>query len=142
MAVTAKLYCNAIKKMLNKEIDWDSDTIKVSLHTSSYTPDQDAHDYFDDVTNQITGTGYTTGGCTVTNCTGSLVSASNLVKFDGDDTSWLTSTLTARYAVVYDYTTSGCPLIGYVDFGADVSTTAGTFQLTWGADGIFNFTVS
>jgi len=46
----SKLYGNFLKQALNKEIDWDSDTIKVALLSSSYTPNQDTHDYFDDVT--------------------------------------------------------------------------------------------
>jgi hypothetical protein len=58
----SKLYGNFLKQALNKEIDWDSDTIKVALLSSSYTPNQDTHDYFDDVSaNEVTGTGYTTG---------------------------------------------------------------------------------
>lgn len=33
MAVTAKLYGLALKSAFNKEIDWDTDTIKVALQT-------------------------------------------------------------------------------------------------------------
>ena len=45
----SKLYGNFLAKALNKEVDWDSDTIKVALLTSAYTPNQDTHDYYDDV---------------------------------------------------------------------------------------------
>ena len=45
----SKLYGNFLLKALNKEVDFDSDTIKVALLSSSYTPDQDAHDYLNDV---------------------------------------------------------------------------------------------
>jgi long-subunit fatty acid transport protein len=33
------------RQALVNHIDWVADTIQCSLHTSSYTPDQDAHDY-------------------------------------------------------------------------------------------------
>ncbi|QIP43989.1 hypothetical protein G9444_6746 (plasmid) [Rhodococcus erythropolis] len=38
MAVTAKLYGLALQSAFNKEIDWDTDVIKVMLCTSAYTP--------------------------------------------------------------------------------------------------------
>lgn len=144
MAVSAKWYGNAFLKMLNKEIDWDSDTIKVSLHTSSYTPDQDAHDYQNDLTNEVAnGNGYTTGGATLANKSIGYTGATNVVKLDADDTSWAASTITARYAVIYDATpgTSATnPLLGYVDFGADVASSGGAFTITWDSAGIFTIT--
>lgn len=59
--MASKLYGNVLLKALNKEVDWDSDTIKVMLTTSSYTPNQDTHIYKSSVTNEVTGTGYTAG---------------------------------------------------------------------------------
>ncbi len=145
MAVTAKLYGLALQSAFNKEIDWDSDTIKVMLCTSSYTPDQDTHRYKSSVTNEVTGTGYTAGGATLTSPTFAYTSGTNTVTLDAADTSWANSTITARYAVIYDATPgtdATRPLIAYVDFGADVSSSAGTFQITWDAAGIFTVTVS
>lgn len=49
----------------NAPIDWLSDTIKCLLCSSSYTPNLDTHKYKSDVTNEITGTGYTAGGATL-----------------------------------------------------------------------------
>ena len=146
MAVTAKLYGKFFSSLTNKEIDLNSDTIKVALCTSSYTPDQDAHDYYNDLTNEVAnGNGYTTGGATLGTPTFTYTGASNTFTFDGDDVSWSSSTITARYAIIYDSTPgSGAtnPLICYVDFGADVSSTASTFSITWNASGIFTTTVS
>ena len=145
MAVSALLFGSFPAKLANKEIDWDSDTIKVALCTSSYTPAQDTHDYFNDITNEVTGTGYTAGGATLANKTVGYTAGTNTQKFDADDVSWTTSTITARYAVIYDATpgTSATnPLIGYVDFGADVSSTAATFTITWDAAGIFTVAVA
>jgi hypothetical protein len=136
MAVSAKFYGNAFVSAFNKKIDFDSDTIKVALCTSSYTPDQDAHDFFNDITNEVTGTGYTAGGATLTSASITYTGASNVLKLDGDDTSWASSTITARYAIIYDATPGTAatnPLIAYVDFGADVTSTAGTFTMAWDA---------
>lgn len=145
MAVTALLYGSFPAKLANKEIDFDSDVIKVALCTSTYTPAQDTHDYFNDITNEVVGTGYTAGGATLANKTVGYTAGTNTQKFDADDTSWATSTITARYAIIYDSTPGTAatnPLIGYVDFGADVISTAGTFLITWDAAGIFTAVVS
>lgn len=142
MAVTAKVYNAAVTALANKEIDWGSDTIKVSLHTSSYTPSQTTHDYQSDLTNEITGAGYTTGGATLASKTEAFTG--QVKKFDAADVTWATSTITARYAVVYDATPGSAatnPLIAYVDFGADVISSGGDFKITWDADGIFTVTV-
>ncbi len=145
MAVTALLYGSFPAKLANKEIDWDSDTIKVALATSTYTPAQDTHDYFNDITNEVTGTGYTAGGATLASKTVTYTSGTNTQAFDAADTSWASSTITARYAVIYDSTPGTAatnPLIGYVDFGADVSSTAAAFTITWDAGGIFTIAVA
>jgi hypothetical protein len=141
----SKLYGNFLLKALNKEVDFDSDTIKVALLTSSYTPDQDAHDYFNDVSaNEVSGTGYTAGGATLASKTATYDSASNVIVLDAADTTWSSSTITARYAVIYDSTgtSSTSALIGYVDFGSDQSSTSGNFTITWDSTGIVRITVA
>jgi hypothetical protein len=141
----SKLYGNFILKALNKEVDFDTDTIKVALLSSSYTPDQDAHDYFNDVSAaEVSGTGYTAGGNTLASKTATYDSANNVVILDAADTTWASSTITARYAVVYDSTgtSSTSPLIGYVDFGSDQSSTSGNFTITWDSTGIVRITVA
>lgn len=144
--MASKLYGNFVVKSFNKEIDWDSDTIKVALITNAYTPDQDAHDYYDDVvTNEVSGTGYTAGGNTLANKTNTYSSATNVIVLDADDTTWASSTITARYAVIYDATpatNATRPLIGYVDFGSDQSSSNGNFTITWDATGIVRVTVA
>jgi hypothetical protein len=145
VAVTAKLYGNFVTKLANKEIDLDSDTLKVMLCTSSYTPDQDAHIYKSAVTNEVTGTGYTAGGATLASVTVGYNAATNTFTLDSADPSWANSTITARYAVFYDDTPSTSatkPLIAYWDFGADVSSSGGPFTLTIDAAGIATFTVA
>lgn len=140
---TTKTYGSLITKAFNKEVDWDTDTIKVALVSSSYTPNQDSHDYWDDVSSyEVTGTGYTAGGATLGSKTVGYTSGTNVTKFDAADVSWTSSTITARYAVVYLSTgsSSTSPLIAYVDFGSDQSSSSGTFSITWSASGIFTTT--
>jgi hypothetical protein len=140
---TTKTYGSLIAKAFNKEVDFDSDTIKVALLSSSYTPNQDTDDYFNDVSAyEVTGTGYTAGGITLANKSVSYTSGTNVTKFDADDVSWTSSTITARYAVVYDSTgtASTSALIGYVDFGSNQSSSSGTFSIVWDAAGIFTTT--
>jgi hypothetical protein len=142
----SKLYGQFLAKALNKEVDWDSDTIKVALLTSSYTPNQDTHDYFDDVSAyEVSGTGYTAGGQTLGSKTVTYDSANNVIVLDAADTTWSSSTITARYAVVYDdsgATAASKALIGYVDFSSDQSSTNGNFTITWDATGIVRITVA
>jgi hypothetical protein len=142
----SQLYGQFISQAFNKEIDWDSDVIKVALLTNAYTPNQDAHNYFDDVVaNEVTGTGYTAGGNTLANKTNTYNSATNVIVLDADDTTWASSTITARYAVIYDAspaTNATRPLIGYVDFGSDQSSSNGNFTITWDSTGIVRVTVA
>jgi hypothetical protein len=144
--MASKLYGQFLSQALNKEIDFDTDTIKVALLTNAYTPDQDAHNYYDDVVaNEVTGTGYTAGGNTLANKTNSYNSATNVIVLDADDVTWSSSTITARYAVIYDAspaTNATRPLIGYVDFGSDQSSSNGNFTITWDATGIVRITVA
>jgi hypothetical protein len=125
-----------------RRVDWVTDTIKVALVTSSYTRDNDLHDFFNDITNEITGTGYTAGGATLGSKTDAIDTTANEARLDAADTTWTTSTLTARQAIIYKDTgtASTSPLISWVDFGADVSTTAGTFQITWDSTGVAKIT--
>ena len=139
MAVTAKAYGLFAKSLAEKKVDLGSDNLKVMLCSVAYTPDQDAHQFKSQVTGEVTGTGYTAGGQLLTGVSLSYDPATNTVKLDADDPSWPSSTITARYAVFYDDTPSTAatkPLIAYVDFGADIATTAGAFTLTLDANGI------
>lgn len=152
MAVSGKVYANAVLGQYGgagdgtsqsaRRVDWLGDTIKVMLCTSSYTPSQTTHAYKSSVTNEVTGTGYTAGGATLGSTT--ATKSSLTVSLDAADTSWTSSTITARYAVIYKSTGSDAtsPVLGYVDFGADATSTSGTFTITWDAAGVFTWTVA
>lgn len=133
MAVTALIYGNAYMHAFNKEIDWDSDDIRVALVTSVYTPDQDAHEAWSSVVaNEISGTGYTANGNALVSPTRTYVGATNRTILDANDPTWTSATFTARYAVFYDRTPATDAtrwLISWVDFGGNESVTSGTFTL-------------
>ncbi len=144
MAVTGKLYSNFPHLLLEDALAGSilSQTIKVALCTSSYTPNQNSHDYFDDITNEVVATGYTAGGATLG--TKTMTVSTTTATFDAADTTWTSSTIIARYAILYY--ASGTPatslLIGYWDFDGDKSSDVGTFKLTWNASGLFTLTVA
>ena len=145
MAVSIKMYSHFPTNLMNGNIvGMGSETaFKCMLCTSSYTPNQDDHNDKADITDEVSGTGYTAGGATMTSTTVSV--AGRVTTFDAANTSWSSSTITARYAVIYDSTEAADadkPLVCYVDFGENKSSENGTFQLTWNASGIFTITVA
>lgn len=127
---------------MDGSIDLDTDTIKVALVTSSYTPDQDAHDFFNDVTNEVSATGYTAGGATLANKAVTQDNTDNEGVFDADDVTWSSSSIVARGAVIYKDTGSAAtsPLIAYIDFGSDQTSSSGDFTISWNSEGIINLT--
>lgn len=134
------IYTSFKMDIMNGNIDLDTDTIKVMLVTSSYTPSA-AHNRRDDITNEVTGTGYTAGGATLASKTVTNVSTAGV--FDASDVVWTTSTITARGAVLYKSrggASSADELICYLDFVSDKISTAGSFTIAWNASGILNLT--
>lgn len=150
MAVTAKWYGQAalgqFSGTASRRVDWVNDTIKVALVKSAYTPNQDEHDFWDDVSaNEVEGTGYTAGGKTLAEKAATYDAASNTVRLDAADVSWLEATITARYAVIYkDEGEAGeSPVLAYVDFGEDKEVSSGTFKIEWDAtDGVLRAVVA
>jgi hypothetical protein len=136
-------YGSFTKKLMEGVFNLSSDTIKCALVTSSYTPDMDTHDFFNDVTNEITGTGYTAGGATLASKTVTYDSTDNEGVFDAANPTWASSTLTARGAVIYKDTGSAAtsPLIRYIDFGTNQMSNASTFTVVFDAEGIINLTI-
>lgn len=134
------IYNSFKQKIMDGSIDLDTDTIKVALVTSSYTPNQDTHEDFADVTNEVSGTGYTAGGATIANTAVTKDTTDDEGVWDGDDVTWSSSTITARGAVIYKSTgtASNSWLICYLDFGSDQSSSLGDFTIQFGAEGILN----
>lgn len=132
MATTITGYDHFWKLVATGAIDLDSDTLKVALVTSSYTP-SGAHTQWADVSayEVASGSGYTTGGQTLTGVT---VTNSNI---DYDDVVWTAITKTFRYAVLYKSGTGGGltnPLIAYIlldSTPADVVSSGSNYTIQW-----------
>ena len=124
------VYTSFFEDLAKANIDLDTAVIKVMLVTSAYTENKDTHTKRSDVTNEVTGTGYTAGGATVT-ATVTKDNTNDRLDIALAGTTWPTSTITARKAVYYvsTCTPSTDQLIAVNDFGSDVVTTAGTFTL-------------
>lgn len=141
------LYDSVAELIADGTIDLDNDTFKLMLVASGYTPSQ-AHDEKADVTNELsTGNGYTAGGETLTNVTWGQTGG--VATFDSDPVQWTASggPITARYAVLYDDTSTNDKLIGYVlldNTPANVTATDGnTFTVTpHASNGWFRNTVN
>jgi len=138
----ANVIYNSFKRdIMNGAIDLDTDTIKVMLVTSAYTPDQDAHTKRSDITNEVSGAGYSAGGSALANKAVTADNTDNEGVFDADDLSWASATITARGAVLYKArggAASADELLCFIDFGSDIASTGGTFLITWNAEGIIN----
>lgn len=123
-------------------------TFKIALYTSSGTYDANTTAY--SATNEVTGTNYTAGGNTLSN-TANNVSSTSINATAGvgfatfNNTTWATSTITARGAVIYNSNTaindwsgganasSTNAAVCVLDFGSDKTSTAGDFTINFPA---------
>ena len=149
MAVVHKWYGEGVRgqwsSTADRRVDWVVDTIQCTLHTATYSFDQDAHDFFNDATNEITGTGYTAGGVALSGKSLTYDTGTNEVRLDANDAAWTGATFTARHATTWKNTagaSSTDPLLTNVDFGADESVASGNFSVQWAADGLAKIVVS
>jgi hypothetical protein len=145
MAVTHLWYGLSFVTMANKEADWDTDSVKTMLTTVTYVPNQDTHKYKSDVTNEVSGTGYTATGVAISPLTSAYVGGTNTWNLDGADAAWVTASFTCRIAPTYDATPgtdATRPLLSYVDMGADQTVASANFTIQWAAGGIVQVVVS
>lgn len=131
---------NSFKRdIANGSINLATDAVKMMLVGSAYTPNIDTHAKRSDVTNEVSGTGYTAGGIALVNKTVTMNTTSDKGVFDADDLTISNATITARGAVLYKArggASSADELIAYLDFGADITSTAGNFNIAFDANGI------
>jgi hypothetical protein len=137
-----KLYDTAKLKIGQGIIDLDGHTFKMALFTSSSNCNTLTHDELADLTSQVAnGDGYTTGGITLTGVT--FTNSSGTSTFNCDDVEWIASGagFICRFAVIYDDTVAGDPLVAVCLLDttpADVTVTAGNaLTITINASGVF-----
>lgn len=120
-------------------LDLEAEDHKVALFTNSITPNyttDTAYGVTPYDANEVSGTGYTAGGAALSTTT--WTGSGGVLTFDAADTSWSTATIAnARAALVYADALAGNNAICLIDFGADYTSSAGTFQITYNASGIF-----
>ena len=115
-----------------------SHAIKVALLTSSHSFNAD-HNFWTTISgNETSGTGYSAGGEVLANKAVTQDDTDDEGVFDADDTTWSSSTITARFAVMYDNTLIDKDLICCFDFSSDKSSSSGNFTLQYAAEGIIN----
>lgn len=137
---TAAWYGLGLKHAMS-DVDVTADTIKAAILDNGYTPNQDTDEFWDDVSaNEVSGTGYSAGGDTVT-VTVDYTTGTNTVALKvADPVVWADSTITGQYVVFYkDTGTAGTSaLLGFQDAGEDITSSGGDWTFTPNAGGILN----
>lgn len=126
---------NAIVNKAKEDILTDyvaGKTFKMMLLDDNHTPNIDTEEFIDDVSaNEVSGTGYTAGGETITNVSVTVDDTNDRAYIDFDNVVWSSATITYRYAYLYEDT--GTPatstIIGYYDPGSNQTATAGTLTI-------------
>lgn len=144
MAVTASgmFVANWVDMLDNTQlaINLQSDDIKAAMFTNNITPNFSTDRNYGSApynANEVSGTGYTAGGASLASKVVDESPAGTL-RFHAGNVSWPGSTISnARCVLLYDSTLSSDPAIVLVNFGADYSTSNGTFTIQWQPVGIF-----
>ena len=130
MAITQAMATSFKSEILQEGHNLASDTIKIALYTSSASLDASTTAYT--TSNEISGTGYTAGGVTLTNQT--VATSGTTAYFDADDPTWTSASFTARGALIYNSTNSD-KAIAILNFGGDFTVSSGTFRIVFPAAG-------
>jgi len=128
MAITQAMCTSFKKALLDGEMDFSSDTsqtFKIALYTSSATLSAATTAYT--TSNEVSGTGYSAGGNTLTISTNPTTSGTTAF-LSFSNTTWSTASITARGALIYQSGGSN-PAVAVLDFGGDKTSTAGDFQI-------------
>jgi hypothetical protein len=131
MAFTGNYMCTSFKQELltgtHNFTNSTGNTFKIALYdnNASFTAATTAYT----ATNEVSGTGYTATGETLTNVT--PTSSGTTAFTDFADVTWSSATITARGALIYNDTAAGDPSVVVLDFGSDKSSSAGDFQIVF-----------
>ena len=132
----------AKKKLSDGTFDLDGNIFRMVLTTSAQAiastfVGTSTNCQYSDLTNEVSGTGYTATGKLLT---ATWTQSVGTITWDVDDQAWSASTLSAKYAIIYENTSAQKNLLAWVDLetgGGSVSTTAGTLTVTINASGVF-----
>lgn len=130
MAITQAMCTSFKAEILDEQHDLAADTLKIALFTNSASLDATTTAY--STSNEVSGSGYTAGGETLTSTTVSTTGTTAF--FDADDPTWTSASFTARGALIYN-SSNGNKAIAVLDFGGDFTVSSGTFQIVFPAAG-------
>lgn len=129
MAITSAI-CNSYKKEILEGVHAAADTYKVALYTEAATLGASTTVF--SVTNEVSGTGYISGGVTLAGLTTGLSGSTAFLTFS--DPSFANSTITARGCLIYNSSKTNKALAVF-DFGQNVSSVNGTFTIDFPGSG-------
>tara|TARA_Y100000004_G_scaffold178277_1_gene220694 strand:- start:1115 stop:1561 length:447 start_codon:yes stop_codon:yes gene_type:complete len=135
MAFSGNYMCTSFKQELlvgsHNFTASTGDTFKLAMYDNNASFDASTTAYT--TSNEVSGTGYSAGGGTLTNVTPTTSGTTALTDFA--DLTFSSSTITARGALIYNTTTGGgsgtTDSIVVLDFGADKSSSAGDFTIVF-----------
>jgi hypothetical protein len=125
MAIVAALANSFKTEMLAMTPHTAADVYKIALYTSLATLNKSTTVYA--TTNEVTGTGYTAGGATLSGFSVTLDTDTAILDWTTDPT-WPAATITARGALIYNSSRTN-KAVAVLDFGADIASTNGTFTV-------------
>jgi len=131
MAFTGNYMCTSFKKELLEGVhnfkNSGGSTFNLAMYTNSasFTAATTAYT----ATNEVSGTGYTAKGASLTRVDPSTSGTTALTDFA--DLTFSTATVTARGALIFNDSASGDPSVVVLDFGADKTSTAGDFTIVF-----------
>ena len=132
MAITQAM-CTSFKKELleakHNFLNSGGSTFKIALDTSSASLDASTTAYT--TSNEVSGTNYTAKGNTLTRVDPTTSGTTALTDFA--DTTWSSSTITARGALIFNEDTSGDTSVLVLNFGSDKSSSSGDFTIAFPA---------
>ena len=130
MAISQAMCTSFKAEILDEGHDLVADTLKIALYTSSANLGAGTTAY--STNNEISGTGYSAGGVTLTN---KVVSTTGTTAhFDADDPTWTGASFTANGALIYNSSNSD-KAIAVLAFGGDFTVASGTFRIVFPAAG-------
>jgi hypothetical protein len=128
MSITQAM-CTSFKVELLKGVhdftNSSGNTFKLALYTSSASLDAATTAYT--TSNEVSGSGYSAKGGTLTNQT--PVAASTTALADFSDLTFSTVSITARGALIFNESATGDPAVCVLDFGSDKTASAGDFTV-------------
>ena len=131
MAFTGNFMCTSFKVEILKAVHnftlSTGNTFNIAMYTNSASFTAATTAYTS--SNEVTGTAYVAKGNTLVNVT--PVSTSTTAFTDFGDSTWSSSTITARGAMIFNDTASGDPSVVILDFGSDKSSSSGDFTIVF-----------